>query len=70
MSREKTEYIFLVVGESVEMGDEILVGKREEMGVDYIVERSGFEEIQSRNWGRRRRRRCLRVSDDNTAVFR
>ena len=69
MSREKTEYVILVVGESVEMGDEILVGKREEMGVDYVVGRSGFEEIQSRNWGRRRRR-CLRVSDDNTAVFR
>lgn len=58
MSREKTEYIFLVVGESVEMGDAILVGKREKMGVDYVVERSGFEEIQSKNWVRRRRR-CL-----------
>ena len=53
----------------MEMGDAILVGKREEMGVDYVVERSGFEDIQSRNWGRRRRR-FLRVSDDSPAVFR
>ena len=58
MSREENEYAFYVVGKSVEMGDEILVGKREEMGVDYVVGRSGFEEIQSRNWGRRRMR-CL-----------
>lgn len=58
MSREKTEYIILVVGESVEMGDTILMGKREEMGMNYVVERSGFEEIQSKNWVRRRRR-CL-----------
>ena len=48
MSREKTEYVILVVGESVEMGDEILVGKREEMGVDYVVERSGFVEVLRR----------------------
>lgn len=58
MSREKTEYIFFVVGESVEMGNAILVVKREEMEVDYVVEKSGFEEIQLRNWGRRRMR-CL-----------
>ena len=56
MSREKTEYIFFVVGESVEMGDEILVGKREEMGVDYVVERSGFEDIRSCDWGKKRMR--------------
>ena len=58
MSREKTEYIFFVVGESVEMGDEILVGKREEMGVDYVVGRSGFEDIRSCDWGKKRMR-CL-----------
>lgn len=38
MSREKTEYVILVVGESVEMGDEILVGKREEMGWIMLLE--------------------------------
>lgn len=58
MSREENEYAFYVVGKSVEMGNAILVVKREEMEVDYVVEKSGFEDIRSCDWGKKRMR-CL-----------